>query len=158
MKKEIKLPDKPSDLIELALRDFDSCRTDRGYVIDMDFLHYYDESESKCHVNFAGSLMAKTLKANPRGKFGYKDFTGDQGKKIDFLQKINQCEIIPALKNLVPKQKMKKEELYLGRIDEKYKLMKWPMFDQESFGFTHYYDLFVRKIRVLINDLIWIGL
>ena len=61
----MELPDKPSELILLALNDLKKCEADPGYEIGMDEWHqplYYNV----CEVCFAGAVMAKTLGAEKR--------------------------------------------------------------------------------------------
>ena len=72
MNKEAKLPDKLSDLIDVALKDYIAVkRRNKTYVIDMCKWHCptfaYNESgkrteEIKCHVCLAGCVMANTFK------------------------------------------------------------------------------------------------
>lgn len=59
MKKNIQLPNKPSKLIELALRDLISVENTKGYKVDMDKLH---RPNGHCKVCLAGSILAKTFK------------------------------------------------------------------------------------------------
>lgn len=53
-----KLPDKPSALIRLALKDLEKCERSRKYKIDMD---YWYKPNGKCKVCLAGSVMAQTM-------------------------------------------------------------------------------------------------
>lgn len=57
-----KLPDKLSDLIELALSDLAKVERSKRYAVDMKFFHR--PKGGTCHVCFAGAVMAKTL-GNP---------------------------------------------------------------------------------------------
>lgn len=52
------LPDKPSELIRIALKDLRKCEKDPRYKVDMDFWH---APNGKCKVCFAGAVMAKRL-------------------------------------------------------------------------------------------------
>jgi hypothetical protein len=55
------LPDKPSDLLQLALDDLELCEKDRNYTIDMSEWHTPSQDESeKCAVCIAGAVIAKT--------------------------------------------------------------------------------------------------
>jgi hypothetical protein len=63
------LPDRPSELILLALSDLEAVEKMPGYKVDMETWHHYYPSESSCsvstpvcHVCFAGAVMANTLK------------------------------------------------------------------------------------------------
>lgn len=53
-----KLPDKPSALIRLALRDLEKTERSRSYKVAM---HTWHESNGHCTVCFAGAVMAQTL-------------------------------------------------------------------------------------------------
>ena len=57
-----KLPEKPSELIRLALHDLELCEQNDRYAINMDRWHV--PSENKCYVCLAGSVMAKSLNAD----------------------------------------------------------------------------------------------
>lgn len=57
------LPDKPSDLIELALADLAAVEADGRYKVHMNMWH--EPRSGFCAVCFAGSVMAKTLGTNP---------------------------------------------------------------------------------------------
>lgn len=60
-----KLPDKPSDLIEVGLRDLEKIEKTPGYSVDMgDWHSFYADTEDSpvlCHVCLAGAVMAQTL-------------------------------------------------------------------------------------------------
>lgn len=62
MAKRKKLPEKLSELIEVALNDLDLCEKDPRYKIDMWNWH---RPNSHCSVCFAGSVMAKTFGLGP---------------------------------------------------------------------------------------------
>jgi hypothetical protein len=57
-KKQTKLPDKPSALIRLALRDLEKCERSKRYGINMAEWH---KPNGVCEVCLAGAVMAKTL-------------------------------------------------------------------------------------------------
>jgi hypothetical protein len=54
----IQLPDKPSELIRLALSDLRKCEADPKYNVDMSDWHCPEFGT--CHVCLAGAVMAKT--------------------------------------------------------------------------------------------------
>ena len=56
------LPDKPSELIRLALHDLELCEQDDRYSINMG--HWHAPSKNKCYVCLGGSVMAKSLNAD----------------------------------------------------------------------------------------------
>lgn len=55
------LPDKPSELIRVALNDLKKIEKTKGYEVDMESWH--DSYNSKCLVCLAGAVMVKSLKA-----------------------------------------------------------------------------------------------
>jgi hypothetical protein len=55
------LPDKPSELIRLALADLEKCEVDSRYKIHMSSWHEPD-SRGSCCVCVAGAVMAQTFK------------------------------------------------------------------------------------------------
>lgn len=75
---ETKLPDKPSALIRVALRDLEACEKDPRYEIEMDYWH---QANGVCKVCLAGSVMAKSLGAPPDKSLGSYDFDED-GKLV----------------------------------------------------------------------------
>ena len=64
-----KLPDKPSELIRLALADLEWCEDNEDYRINMDTWHRFEgmetpmgeDNEHCCEVCMAGAIMAHTL-------------------------------------------------------------------------------------------------
>lgn len=74
-KSEFKLPDKPSELIRLALKDLELVEKDDHYVVDMDTWHEYIRFKSKCSVCLAGSVMAKSLDASPYLSLNMRHFS-----------------------------------------------------------------------------------
>lgn len=55
------LPDKPSELIKLALNDLEKAEKSSDYVIDMSQWKSLSKNTGKCSVCLAGSVMAGTL-------------------------------------------------------------------------------------------------
>ena len=53
------LPDKPSELIRLALSDLEKCEGDSRYEVDMNEWHVPTQKGHVCYVCLAGSVMAK---------------------------------------------------------------------------------------------------
>lgn len=58
------LPDKPSELIRLALKDLALVEKDDRYKVDMNVYHCLMSWTGKCAVCFAGSIQAKSLNAS----------------------------------------------------------------------------------------------
>ena len=63
MTKTNTLPDKPSELINVALADLAKVEQSKKYEVDMDTWH--DPSAGICYVCLAGAVMAKSLQASP---------------------------------------------------------------------------------------------
>jgi hypothetical protein len=55
------LPDKTSELLEVALRDLEACEADPKYRVAMHTWHHYLTPEDVCLVCLAGAVMAKSL-------------------------------------------------------------------------------------------------
>lgn len=60
---ENKLPNKPSALIRLALKDLSKVEKDRRYKVNMYSWHVPSKLTKRCSVCLAGSVMAKSLGA-----------------------------------------------------------------------------------------------
>lgn len=86
------LPDKPSELIRLAVADLQSVRNDPRYVIDMDW--YFEnryKNKQVCTVCLGGAVLARHVELNPKAKLhpfkmkkgSYLEFDGV--RKIKFL-------------------------------------------------------------------------
>ena len=94
------LPEKPSELIRLALKDLATCEASPKYRIHMDAWHQPSEKDEKCLVCLAGAIMAQTLESDPKtdlppGHFGLRIWlamqaldcfrTGAVGEGLDHL-------------------------------------------------------------------------
>lgn len=55
------LPDKPSELIRIAIADLKKVESMNKYTVDMGAWHDDDKMDSTCHVCMAGSVIACTL-------------------------------------------------------------------------------------------------
>lgn len=58
------LPNIPSELIILAVKDLEACEKDSNYEIDMSTWHNYDTEKQMCCICLAGAVLAQTLKAD----------------------------------------------------------------------------------------------
>ena len=58
-----KLPEKLSDLLDLAVSDAIKCEEDPRYRLNMDT--YHTPEKDGCHVCLAGAVMAQTMGAKP---------------------------------------------------------------------------------------------
>lgn len=73
MKKIKTLPEIPSKLIRLALKDLKKVEKDEKYEIDMNY--YYEFNNEKCSVCLAGAVMVKNLGASElKGSISTYDF------------------------------------------------------------------------------------
>ena len=87
-----KLPEKPSELIMLALKDLKAAEESKKYEIRMEDWHnpndlkFLEASEipeeeiHKCEVCFAGSVMAFSLEGDINRHYEPKDFPGEKRK------------------------------------------------------------------------------
>lgn len=82
--KAVKLPNKLSDLLELAVRDLTAVEKLKSYKVNMADWHVVpNESFSgKCEVCFAGAVLARTCKLNKLTDDGYQ-FVFSRGKALE---------------------------------------------------------------------------
>ena len=69
------LPDKPSELIRIALKDLEACELDPKYQINMNSWHA--TIDGKCAVCLAGAVMARTLGISPTRDVAPEDLESD---------------------------------------------------------------------------------
>ena len=89
------LPNLPSELITLALKDLVSCEADPDYEIDMTGWHtpWTESSESDdsvCLVCFAGAVIAKTFDSSPKEDYDHMDFGDINRPKLIALDHFRQ--------------------------------------------------------------------
>lgn len=96
--KEVKLPDKPSELIRLALKDQAKILKSKTYVVDMDYWHTPIPSHPslKCVVCFAGGVISQTLKCPTYARKFPEDFNQDTRNKLRALDQLRKGEISEA--------------------------------------------------------------
>jgi hypothetical protein len=99
------LPDKPSELIRLAVKDLKSIEKSKKYVVymhryhqtvDNDMMDYFSLPEGKCAVCFAGSIMARTLKCDPKETVRPDDFDVKTERKLYALDSFRTGSIYEA--------------------------------------------------------------
>lgn len=90
----MKLPDKPSELIRLALADLAQCAADPNYRIDMG--EWHKPRHGVCHVCLAGAVLAKSLNVPGAAELYPKDFP-ENSKKITALNDLRQGDVCRAL-------------------------------------------------------------
>ena len=78
------LPEMPSELITVALRDLEACEQDPRYEIDMDVWHYPSDS-MRCGVCLAGSVMAQSIGVAPSDAMDPADFGSRTQAKLTAL-------------------------------------------------------------------------
>lgn len=88
--KDILLPEKPSELIMLALKDLVTVRDLPGYAIDMDYWHKPFKILKICRVCFAGAVIAGTLKLSKHKNVWPGDFTMDTCDKLFALDEFRR--------------------------------------------------------------------
>ena len=97
-----KLPDKPSELIRVALKDIRACEASDKYLIDMCSWHARARPgfNLKCAVCFAGAVMAQTLGADPERDYHPSDFDGDTNSKMYALDRLRVGDVEGAIREL----------------------------------------------------------
>lgn len=80
--KDILLPEKPSELIMLALKDLVTVRDLPGYAIDMGFFHC--PANDITYVNLVGAVIANTLKL-PKNSEANPSYFRPNGYIVDRL-------------------------------------------------------------------------
>lgn len=91
------LPDKLSDLIEVALRDLELVENDKRYTVNMDWWH---RSGDTCLVCLAGSVMAKSLDVSPDRTRYPNDFDDKTEAKLGALNWARVGDVDYALHHL----------------------------------------------------------
>ena len=92
------LPDKLSDLIEVALDDLEKTAVDPRYRVNMNTWH--TPHKGVCHVCLAGAVMAQTLKLDP-----VVDYVRDRSlyavdRKLSALNNVRLGSVQLALDNM----------------------------------------------------------
>lgn len=91
------LPDKLSDLAELALSDFEKCESNpRVYVMHTSYWLCMMHT-GRCAVSFAGSVIAQTLGVGTAEYFNNADLSPDNSRKILALDQVSHGNVRRAL-------------------------------------------------------------
>jgi hypothetical protein len=101
-KTEIKLPEKMSDLIDIAINDLEAVEQDPKYEIDMGRWHAPEHSAYKCSVCFAGSVMAKTFNSDRGTLLSPDNFTKWNASRLKALDEIRQYDFVDAFDKMYP--------------------------------------------------------
>ena len=102
------LPDKPSELIRLALHDLELCEQDDMYIINMRRWHVPSDTygwhspEKKCYVCLAGSVMAKSLNADALKYLDPWDYNGKTIIKLLALEQFRKGHVHKGIILLFP--------------------------------------------------------
>lgn len=93
-----RLPSKPSALIRVALADLAKCELSSKYEIRMGTWHEPDiDCTLPCEVCLAGSVIAKSLNADPARHIRPEDFPGSVCQKLNALDEFRKGDIVSGL-------------------------------------------------------------
>ena len=103
----MELPNKPSELILVALHDLELCEADKNYKIDMGDWHAHNISNNKCYVCLAGAVMAKNLDVDKAKYIHDPDDLGyELGKVLDAIDALRCGRVHSAFHSLDLKPKL----------------------------------------------------
>ena len=92
------LPDKLSELLKVALADFDQVRQmPERFMILMNLWHAPMNDDSHCAVCLAGAVMAMTLKMPDNEELAPSSFPPEIQRKLRALDNLRQGHVIYAL-------------------------------------------------------------
>ena len=94
-----KLPNKPSKLLKLALKDLKAVEADGRYMVDMEVYHT-QLSEGVCSVCLAGAVMAFSLGAHREEGLSPRCFPGKLEYKLEALDHFRAGSILGGLRAL----------------------------------------------------------
>lgn len=95
--KEVKLPNKPSELIRLALKDLKAVEKSKKYTISMNRAYHEPRDDAPCIICFAGAIIAKSLKQPVDLQLDPADFDADTSCKLRALDSFRLGEINEGL-------------------------------------------------------------
>lgn len=93
-----RLPDRLSDLLELALSDLEKVEWDGRYVVRMSTWH--TPFDGKCYVCLAGAIIAGTLGEEVEASLAPRHFDRDTEKKLLVLDLLRLGIVWKALEDL----------------------------------------------------------
>ena len=161
MKKEINLPDMPSDLIDLALKDLDLCFNDNKYCVDMMFFHLKFKEDEKCHVCLAGSVLAKSLNGNINRSItdGLFSFSDKIKNKIYGLNSLRIGDITEGVESMIPQDLFLQKQSQLLDLEDEFSCIELDFRVLEnSVSFKKEYDRLVSNMKKIAKRLRGIGL
>ena len=101
---EPRLPDKPSELIRVALADLAKCQADERYEINMEEWHRPQSRsngyEFKCLICFAGAAMSQSLGAAPDIKAWPEDFDDPDRRRLLALDAFREGYVKAAVQTI----------------------------------------------------------
>lgn len=118
-----KLPDKPSELIRLALADLRKCESYPAYKIDFNRWHY-PELGGACCVCLAGSVIAQSLGKNPRFYSKPSDYNSDTEMKLEALDDFRSGNVDGGLFRMNIYEPGQRKYLHLNRNIPLYELSR----------------------------------
>lgn len=144
-----KLPEKLSELIEVALADLIKCERSAKYEIDMTVYHIKPGVIRKqCCVCFAGGVMAQSLGADPKNSIDIWDYPPLTTWKLRALDDIRKGHVTTALNSLDG------DSPALSRRTDR---PRHPL-TRQIIAYRHNPGKFKRQMRVLARDLAAAGL
>lgn len=98
----MKLPEKLSDCVDVALKDLDLVVGDPRYTVNFGAWHIPVESQfsTQCAVCFAGSVMAKSFGADITRKMAPSDFDDHNRDRFGAIDEIRKGYLSAALEYL----------------------------------------------------------
>lgn len=96
------LPNRPSSLVFRAMADLRECIEDANYEPDSTRCHVPSEDGAYVSVDLAGSVMAKTLRANPFRRAYKRNYNAQEKRKLFALMKLQFGGLLDALEDLIP--------------------------------------------------------
>ena len=98
----MKLPEKLSDCIDVALKDLELVVGDPRYIVDFEEWHVPGGAQfnTQCTVCFAGSVMAKSLGIDPAKDMVPSDFGSHSQMRLRAIDDIRHGRLSAALDNL----------------------------------------------------------
>ena len=147
------LPEKPSELIRLALHDMELCEQDDRYIIDMDAWHV--AFENKCYVCLAGSIIAKSLSADIFRSAVPRDYNTEIIAKLLAIEEFRLGYVYNGIRLLVLEQFMSKGPDYLFELFDS---LNYKYVDRDIIKYEENPEKFTRQMHKLADDLERVGL
>ena len=119
------LPDKPSDLLELALKDLLKAEQDENLEIDMQYWHF--PREGKCLVCLAGACLHYEYNLNPNQSFIRLEIPNSVNVKLSALNILRLGKVHTALRllgrdtkvnGIIPTQYNENRNLFIQQMEE----------------------------------------